>query len=109
MHAQTEIAQVAVAVRLLRVGAVLVARRDEFEGGDQLPVEVDVEGALRVEPEYNARFQVRLEDAGAGGQGLGSRSRLPLLDADIRLAVAGVHCQRGYAAEERFVPLRESL
>ncbi len=109
MHAQAEVAQVAVGVGLLCVGAILVARRDEFEGGDQLPVEVDVDGALRVEAEGHGRFQVRLEDAGAAGPGLGSRSRPPLPDTDIRLAVARVYRQRGYAAEERFVPFRESL
>ena len=67
MHAQAEVAQVAVGVRLLRVGTVLVARRDEFDGGDELAVEIDVDGPLRVEADGNACFQVRLQDGGTGG------------------------------------------
>ena len=58
------------------------------ECGDQLPVEVDVEGTLRVEPEANARFQVRLQHAGTAGHGLRNRFRAPLPNADIRLPVA---------------------
>jgi len=49
MHAEAEVAQVAAGVRLFGVGAILVALRDEFESGDQLPVEVNVDGPLRAE------------------------------------------------------------
>jgi hypothetical protein len=38
MHAEAEVTQVAAGVGVLRVGAILVAGRDEFERGDQLAV-----------------------------------------------------------------------
>ena len=58
MDAQAKIAQVAVGIRFLRIRAVLIPRRDDLKGGDQLSMKVDVDGALRIEPEGNTRFKV---------------------------------------------------
>jgi hypothetical protein len=94
---------------LLRIGAILVARRDDFDGGNQLAVVVDVDGTLRVEADGDARFQVWLDDAVTVGRGLGNRSLPPLPYAEFGFAVASIRRQRWDAAEERLVSLRKSL
>lgn len=91
MHPQAEVAQVAAEVGLLRVGTVLVTRQDEFDGGDQLAVKIDVYGRLRVEAYGNAHFQVRYEGGGIDRHPLGRRLRPPFPDADVGLAVARGH------------------
>src|SRR5579883_1333807 len=109
MHSQAEVAQVAIAVRLLRITAILVARRDDFDGGDQLAVVVDVDGPLRVEADGDAGFQIRLENACTAGSDFGKGLLTPLTDADIGLAGTRIHRQRRHAAEERLVSFWKPL
>src|SRR4051812_11588789 len=108
MDAQPEVAQVAAGIRLLRVGTVLVARRDEFDGGDELPVEIDVYGQLRVQSDRDASFQVRLLNGRIGRRFLGWRFRPPLPDADIGFAVARGYRQGGHTTEKRLVALGQT-
>jgi hypothetical protein len=108
MDAQTQITQVAVAVRLIRVDTFLVARRDEFDRRDELAVEVDIDSRLRVEANRDTRFQVRFEDSGIGVRLLGRLSRAPSPDTDIGLTANVCDRQGGDATEKRLVSLRQA-
>ena len=89
MDALPQIAQVAPGVACLGVQAVLVARRHDLDGRDQLPVPIDVDCSLGIEGERRHGFAIRGERSRTARRGIARRSS-PASHGDVGLAVAGL-------------------
>jgi hypothetical protein len=89
MDALPQIAQGAPGVARLDVQAVLVARRHDLDGGDQLPVPIDVDGPLGIEGERRHGFAIRGERRRTARRVV-TRPRSPAAHRNVGLAVTSL-------------------